>query len=117
MASTLDPTPQEWAKAPIPSSKEPLEVQFKKAVALVQEKPVGGKKAKESKENMLKMYALFKQATEGPCKAAAPSKINLVKYAKWVAHKKCGNMSTEEAMRWYVAMVKKRTPAELQSKL
>eukprot|EP00388_Colpodella_angusta_P005543 GDKJ01017085.1.p1 GENE.GDKJ01017085.1~~GDKJ01017085.1.p1 ORF type:complete len:118 (-),score=9.98 GDKJ01017085.1:54-407(-) len=117
MASALDPTPQDWAKAPEPSSAEPLEEQFKKAVALVQEKPASGKKVKESKENMLKMYALFKQATEGPCKATAPSKIHLVKYAKWVACMKCGNMSKEEAMKWYVAMVKKRTPAELRSKL
>ncbi|NXD23391.1 ECI2 isomerase, partial [Spelaeornis formosus] len=44
-------------------------------------------------ETKLKLYALFKQATEGPCNAPKPGMLDFVKKAKWDAWNSLGNLS------------------------
>jgi hypothetical protein len=56
---------------------------------------------------MLRFYAYFKQATEGPCVAPRPAFWEVVKKMKWEAWNKLGNMSREEAMNNYVEELKK----------
>ncbi|PSN41072.1 hypothetical protein C0J52_10614 [Blattella germanica] len=56
---------------------------------------------------MLRFYAYFKQATEGPCTASRPAFWEVVKKMKWDAWNKLGNMSQEEAMNNYVEELKK----------
>lgn len=51
---------------------------------------------------MLKFYALFKQATEGPNSAPKPAFWDLIKKAKWDAWSKLGDMERETAMKNYV---------------
>ncbi|XP_076642238.1 uncharacterized protein LOC143353044 isoform X2 [Halictus rubicundus] len=56
---------------------------------------------------MLRFYAYYKQATEGPCQQPKPAFWDLVKKAKWDAWTRLGNMSTTEAMNNYVEELKK----------
>ncbi|XP_049955011.1 acyl-CoA-binding domain-containing protein 5 isoform X1 [Schistocerca serialis cubense] len=60
-----------------------------------------------SHELMLRFYAYYKQATEGPCTAPRPSFWEVVKKMKWEAWSKLGDMSKEEAMNNYVEELKK----------
>ena len=53
-------------------------------------------------ETKLKFYAFFKQATTGPNKTKAPSKLKVVERYKWDQWKKLKNMSKEDAMKGYV---------------
>lgn len=56
---------------------------------------------------MLRFYAYYKQATEGPNTMAKPNFWEVVKKAKWEAWAKLGNMSREQAMINYVEELKK----------
>lgn len=56
---------------------------------------------------MLKFYAYFKQATEGPNKSSKPAFWDLVRKAKWDAWNKLGDMDAEVAMQLYVDEFKK----------
>lgn len=56
---------------------------------------------------MLKFYAYFKQATEGPNTSSKPPFWDLVRKAKWDAWTKLGNMDSETAMKLYVDEFKK----------
>ncbi|XP_031845968.1 uncharacterized protein LOC116432773 isoform X2 [Nomia melanderi] len=56
---------------------------------------------------MLRFYAYYKQATEGPCQHSKPAFWEVVKKAKWEAWCRLGNMSTTEAMNNYVEELKK----------
>lgn len=49
----------------------------------------------------LQFYALFKQATDGPCSGAAPSVFRVVARAKWNAWKAQGKMECAAAKREY----------------
>jgi acyl-CoA-binding protein len=60
-----------------------------------------------SHELMLRFYAYFKQATEGPCVSPRPAFWEVVKKMKWEAWNRLGNMSREEAMNNYVEELKK----------
>lgn len=77
-----------------------LQQAFKDAVAMVQDPKGGG--AQPDNATKLKFYALFKQATEGDCAAAKPSRLNMVAYAKWEAWNKLKKTSKDDAMREYV---------------
>ena len=63
-----------------------------------------------SQEALLIFYALYKQATDGPCTGEAPSRLHMVGYEKWKAHKALGPISSEEAMERYVAELTKVAP-------
>lgn len=83
-----------------------IEQQFKEAVEKVRNAPDNGG-FKPSNEYKLRMYALYRQASEGDVKGKRPGMMDLVgrfKYDAWAATK---GMKREEAMRLYVAEVKK----------
>uniref|UniRef100_A0A7M4DX12 Enoyl-CoA delta isomerase 2 n=1 Tax=Crocodylus porosus TaxID=8502 RepID=A0A7M4DX12_CROPO len=56
-------------------------------------------------EVKLKIYALFKQATEGPCSSAKPGMLDFVKKAKWDAWNSLGSLSKGDARQKYVELV------------
>lgn len=56
---------------------------------------------------MLKFYALYKQAVEGPCNEPKPAFYEVVRGYKWRAWNSLGNMSKVEAMSTYVEELKK----------
>ncbi|XP_068252704.1 enoyl-CoA delta isomerase 2 isoform X2 [Nyctibius grandis] len=56
-------------------------------------------------ETKLKLYALFKQATEGPCNSPKPGMLDFVKKAKWDAWNSLGNLSQDNARQKYTELV------------
>lgn len=62
-------------------------------------------KSVPSNDNLLKLYALFKQASSGDASGARPGMFDLkgrAKYDAWAAQK---GKSTESAMTEYIALV------------
>ena len=95
-----------------------IDAKFQKAVAIINAKPKPGqKKLKVDMKTKLTFYALYKQATEGPCKGAKPSRTAMVDYYKWMAWTKCGQMSKAQAKEKYLATAMKFMPADVKSKL
>ncbi|NWX61052.1 ECI2 isomerase, partial [Promerops cafer] len=66
-------------------------------------------------ETKLKLYALFKQATEGPCNAPKPGMLDFVKKAKWDAWNSLGNLSQDDARQKYAELVSSLVSAESAS--
>ncbi len=60
-----------------------LEKKFKRCVEFLQNQPKEGASYSASNEEKLKLYGLFKQATEGVCKGKRPSALNFVAKSKW----------------------------------
>jgi acyl-CoA-binding protein len=58
-------------------------------------------------ENLLKLYSLYKQATQGDVSGKRPGLLDMVGRAKYDAWTKVKGASEEEAMKQYVALVKK----------
>ncbi|XP_074126872.1 enoyl-CoA delta isomerase 2 isoform X1 [Sminthopsis crassicaudata] len=56
-------------------------------------------------EVKLKLYALFKQATEGPCNSPKPGMLDFVNKAKWDAWNALGSLSKDSARQNYVDLV------------
>ncbi|ELW48093.1 enoyl-CoA delta isomerase 2, mitochondrial isoform X2 [Tupaia chinensis] len=56
-------------------------------------------------EVKLKLYALYKQATEGPCNVPKPGVFDLVNKAKWDAWSTLGNLPKDSARQNYVDLV------------
>ncbi|MDR3430131.1 acyl-CoA-binding protein [Silvimonas sp.] len=56
-------------------------------------------------QTKLKLYALYKQATDGNVNGDRPSAINFVAQAKYDAWAKLQGLSNDEAMTQYVALV------------
>ncbi len=73
---------------------------FEKAVA-------DSKKLPEKPDNatLLKLYSLYKQATEGDVQGKRPGFADMVGRAKWDAWNAIKGKSEEEAMAEYVALV------------
>jgi acyl-CoA-binding protein len=69
------------------------------------------RKIKVSQELKLKFYALFKQATDGPCNRPKPSLIDFVERSKWTAWDELGKMSKDEAIARYVKELDQLAPA------
>lgn len=61
-------------------------------------------------EVQLLLYALYKQATVGPCNASPPSVFNLPARAKWDAWRKLGQLASDEAMLQYIALFSRIAP-------
>jgi acyl-CoA-binding protein len=70
------------AKSTVAEAVKTLEEKFKKCVEYIQNVPSNAP-YQASNQEKLQFYALFKQATEGPCKGKAPSRLNLIAKAKW----------------------------------
>lgn len=76
------------AKAAKKQRRKQLKRRFEAAVAAVQ----GSADAGLSQATQLKFYALYKQATQGPCREEAPSRLRMVARAKWyVGGAVCGS--------------------------
>eukprot|EP01116_Phalansterium_solitarium_P020948 TRINITY_DN6359_c0_g2_i2.p1 TRINITY_DN6359_c0_g2~~TRINITY_DN6359_c0_g2_i2.p1 ORF type:complete len:334 (-),score=70.21 TRINITY_DN6359_c0_g2_i2:1195-2196(-) len=58
-----------------------------------------------SNQEKLGFYALFKQATEGPCRVPAPSFYQVLARSKWMSWHNCGEMSRDEAMAQYIQLL------------
>lgn len=58
----------------------------------------------------LKMYGLYNQATKGDVSGSAPKRLDVVKYAKYAAWKKCSGMPKELAMKRYIAELRALDP-------
>ncbi|XP_020829473.1 enoyl-CoA delta isomerase 2 [Phascolarctos cinereus] len=56
-------------------------------------------------EVKLKLYALFKQATEGPCTSPKPGMLDFVSKAKWDAWNALGSLPKDTARQNYVDLV------------
>lgn len=77
-----------------------LQAQFEEAVknsTLLSERP--------DNVTLLKIYALYKQATEGDNEAKKPSFTDMVGRAKWDAWEKLKDMSSDEAKQQYIALI------------
>jgi acyl-CoA-binding protein len=83
----------------------PLQAQFDAAVAAsknLEERP--------DSATLLKLYALFKQATEGDVTGEKPGAMDFVGAAKWTARDGLRGTTAAQAMQRYIALV-----AELRS--
>lgn len=78
-----------------------LQEDFEKAVARsksdITERP--------SNEQLLKLYSLFKQATEGDVSGERPGGFDFKAIAKYDAWADLKGMSAEEAMKAYISLV------------
>merc|ERR1711907_564966 len=81
-----------------PALQMALQATFDSALDYVQ----AGDGPELSQEALLRFYALYKQATEGPCVSEPPSRLNIVAFEKWKAHKALGPLGQEEAMEQYI---------------
>ena len=58
----------------------------------------------------LRVYGLYKQATEGPCVSPEPRLLEgMTKHAKWTAWSELGDLDAEAAKRAYVALARSLT--------
>lgn len=82
--------------------KNSVQIDFDKAVAAaksLQDRP--------DNEDMLLLYALFKQATSGDVNVPKPGFFDFVGVAKFEAWEKVRGTSRDEAMSRYVELVRK----------
>ncbi|KAK8520218.1 hypothetical protein V6N12_004176 [Hibiscus sabdariffa] len=63
-----------------------------------------------SNDAALILYALYQQATVGPCNAPKPSLWNPVELGKWRSWQQLGNMVSTEAMRLFVKILEEEEP-------
>jgi acyl-CoA-binding protein len=77
------------------------EVEFEEATKMVR----GNLAATAASEDLLYLYARFKQAKEGPCQAPKPSFYQLTEKSKWSAWSELGALGRAEAMGQYVERV------------
>jgi peroxisomal 3,2-trans-enoyl-CoA isomerase len=66
-------------------------------------------------EAKLKLYALYKQATIGPCNKDKPGMFDLVGRAKWDAWNQLGSMEKSEASQQYCTTVEELVAADQSS--
>ena len=60
---------------------------------------------KPDNQTLLKIYSLYKQATEGDNSAAKPGFADIVARAKWDAWKKLEGTGNDEAMQQYIDLI------------
>ena len=77
-----------------------LEAQFKQAAADAQQLT-----ERPSTADLLKLYSLFKQATEGDVRGERPGMMDIKARAKYDAWAAIAGMPAEEAMQDYVDLV------------
>lgn len=79
-----------------------LETQFRESVS-------NSKKLKDDPGNdsKLKLYALYKQSTEGTNTTKKPGAMDIVGKYKWNAWNQLGDMSKEEAMKEYIQEIER----------
>lgn len=62
---------------------------------------------KPSNEDLLTLYSLFKQASDGDVKGARPGMLDMVGRAKYDAWSKLKGTSADQAMKNYLSVVNK----------
>lgn len=77
-----------------------LKASFEKAVAESKQLP-----EKPDNQTLLKIYALYKQATEGDCEGKRPGFGDLVGRAKFDAWAAVKGSSADDAMQQYVDLI------------
>jgi diazepam-binding inhibitor (GABA receptor modulating acyl-CoA-binding protein) len=82
--------------------EKPVADQFREATARVEKL-----KERPSNDQLLELYGLFKQATEGDVSGSRPGMLDLKGRAKFDAWAKRKGASKDEAMRKYVALVER----------
>ncbi|KAF8372876.1 hypothetical protein PRIPAC_79305 [Pristionchus pacificus] len=87
-------------KEPLPEGEYSLEEKFRACVTIIQSLPKSGP-VPTSYAEMLTMYGLYKQATEGPCTGSQPF-WNIVERFKWDAWNRMGELDKSGAMELYV---------------
>uniref|UniRef100_A0A7C9E532 ACB domain-containing protein n=1 Tax=Opuntia streptacantha TaxID=393608 RepID=A0A7C9E532_OPUST len=87
-----------------------LEKEFGKARDFVERGEKQGRFAMVGSDVMMEFYSLQKVAMEGPCHEPQPMALKLSARAKWNAWQRLGNMSPEEAMERYVALLSNIVP-------
>lgn len=77
-----------------------IQAKFEKAVA-------NSKKLAERPDNntLLKIYALYKQATDGDNNSKRPGMLDMVGRAKWDAWDSLKGTAAEDAKKQYVALI------------
>ena len=93
--------------------------EFNRAVDFIRSPP-GNNPVESSNDQKLKLYAHFKQATNGPCSqhgGAQPWAVKIEKRAKWDAWNGLGDMPQQEAMRQYVNILNQLVPNWTTSEL
>ncbi|XP_051145169.1 acyl-CoA-binding domain-containing protein 4-like isoform X2 [Andrographis paniculata] len=69
-----------------------------------------GVASKFSNDAALLLYALYQQATVGPCNISKPKAWNPVEQSKWTSWNGLGNMASTEAMRLFVKILEEEAP-------
>ncbi|XP_052193414.1 acyl-CoA-binding domain-containing protein 4 [Diospyros lotus] len=69
-----------------------------------------GVSSKFSTDVALLLYALYQQATVGPCKIPKPRGWSPVEQSKWTSWNGLGNMASTEAMRLFVKILEEEDP-------
>ena len=77
-----------------------LQARFLKA-----QQDVNGLPERPDNDTMLKLYALYKQATQGDATGERPGGFDFVRQAKFDAWSAVKGTDTDDAMRQYVALV------------
>ena len=70
------------------------------------QKDVNGLAERPDNDTLLKIYALYKQATEGDVKGERPGSFDFIRRAKFDAWDGLKGTGADEAMRQYVDLVK-----------
>ncbi|XP_057778184.1 acyl-CoA-binding domain-containing protein 4 [Salvia miltiorrhiza] len=69
-----------------------------------------GVASKFSNDAALLLYALYQQATVGPCNTPKPRAWNPIEHSKWTSWNGLGNMASTEAMRLFVKILEEEDP-------
>ncbi|XP_020113032.1 acyl-CoA-binding domain-containing protein 3 [Ananas comosus] len=87
-----------------------LEDLFQVAVKYAESEVGSEKVSKLSGDSQMKLYGLYKVATEGPCYEPQPMALKLSARTKWNAWQSLGNMNPEVAMEQYVTLLSGNIP-------
>uniref|UniRef100_A0A8D0HP30 Enoyl-CoA delta isomerase 2 n=1 Tax=Sphenodon punctatus TaxID=8508 RepID=A0A8D0HP30_SPHPU len=68
-------------------------------------------------EVKLKLYALFKQATQGPCSTPKPGMLDFVNKTKWDAWSSLGSLPKDSASQNYVELVSSLVSSESSNQM
>lgn len=85
-----------------PPSQSSIRDVFDQVVILIRETPVTPDLDKVPNDQKLRLYGLYKHATNGPCTDPTPAIFRIEAYAKHQAYMSCAKLTPEEAMREYI---------------
>eukprot|EP00727_Mastigamoeba_balamuthi_P006741 m51a1_g2688 putative acyl- -binding protein (88) ;mRNA; f:754540-754970 len=77
-----------------------MEADFERAASEVR-----NLKSKPTNNELLSLYSLFKQGTEGDCNAPKPWMVDITGCAKWNAWNGLKGKSKQDAMKEYIGVV------------